>query len=283
MLDIKTFGEKLKNHRKNLGLTQEAVAEHVGVSAQAVSKWETGECLPDCFNLKALADVYRISLDILLETENSDDINSVSEKIEQLGDEFIWSKADRNAANAHRDLGDDLWQMWKGLYFIEVGNKEHQQRDKELGSLRICSDYGMKIWDDAGVACVVRSSIKESLNNVDENVLSALSDLYTADGYALIRALDCHDRISKAELIEKSGIEASRLNELLLLFTEQQIVEYATSGSPGRPAGYKLCAHFGIVAYMMLASASILSKKGNYSTSEYIDMQKCHTPCKEQA
>ena len=42
MLDQKIFGEKLRNHRKGLGMTQEEVAEKVGVSAQAVSKWEAG-------------------------------------------------------------------------------------------------------------------------------------------------------------------------------------------------------------------------------------------------
>lgn len=56
-LDQKIFGEKLRNHRKRLAMTQEEVAEKIGVSAQAVSKWESGDCLPDCFNLKAISDV----------------------------------------------------------------------------------------------------------------------------------------------------------------------------------------------------------------------------------
>ena len=42
MLDQKIFGEKLRNHRKNIGFTQEEVAEKIGVSAQAISKWEAG-------------------------------------------------------------------------------------------------------------------------------------------------------------------------------------------------------------------------------------------------
>ena len=42
MLDTKKFGDKLKNHRKNLNMTQEQVAEKIGISAQAVSKWENG-------------------------------------------------------------------------------------------------------------------------------------------------------------------------------------------------------------------------------------------------
>ena len=48
MIDMIAFGEKLRNHRKKMNMTQEDVAAAVGVSPQAVSKWENGECLPDC-------------------------------------------------------------------------------------------------------------------------------------------------------------------------------------------------------------------------------------------
>ena len=40
MLNQKLFGEKLRNHRKRLGMTQEDVAEKIGISPQAISKWE---------------------------------------------------------------------------------------------------------------------------------------------------------------------------------------------------------------------------------------------------
>jgi len=65
-----TFGEKLKNIRKEKNLTQEEVAKKIGVSAQAVSKWEKGECLPDVYNLKLLGRLYRVSVDSLLGAEN---------------------------------------------------------------------------------------------------------------------------------------------------------------------------------------------------------------------
>ena len=41
MLDQKLFGEKLRKHRKKSGMTQEEVAEKIGVSPQAISKWES--------------------------------------------------------------------------------------------------------------------------------------------------------------------------------------------------------------------------------------------------
>ena len=74
------FGEKLKSHRKQKNLTQEELAERIGVSGQAVSKWEKGECLPDIYNLKLLGRLYRISVDSLLDTEY-DGTEKVIEKI----------------------------------------------------------------------------------------------------------------------------------------------------------------------------------------------------------
>ena len=65
-----TFGEKLKNYRKARKFTQDELAEKIGVSGQAVSKWEKGECLPDVYNLKLLARLYRVSVDNLLDIES---------------------------------------------------------------------------------------------------------------------------------------------------------------------------------------------------------------------
>ena len=65
-----SIGEKLYNHRKNAGLSQEELAEKIGVSRQAVSKWERDESSPDTNNLIALARLYNISIDELVLGEN---------------------------------------------------------------------------------------------------------------------------------------------------------------------------------------------------------------------
>lgn len=269
MLDIAAFGAKLRNHRKNLSLTQEEVAVRMGISPQAISKWENGDCLPDCFNLKALADIYGLSLDILLETEGSNDIERVSARIEQMADEFIWEKSEREYP-AHRDLGEDLWKMWKGIYFIEVGNKEHQQRDKERGNLRVCSEYGMKIWDDDGIACVVKSSLKSHLGNLQESNLTLLSQLCSPEGIRLITSLDPNQLVTKAELVERCGIELPMLNELLLLFLENEIIEYVSSRANEDGEGYKIHAYRGMAAYLVLGALFVLQKP-YCMVSEYIN------------
>lgn len=62
----KTLGETLKEHRENCKMTQEFVAEHLGVSRQAVSKWETGASDPSTANLIALAKLFGVNAADLL-------------------------------------------------------------------------------------------------------------------------------------------------------------------------------------------------------------------------
>lgn len=261
MLDQKIFGEKLRNHRKKLGMTQEEVAEKVGVSPQAISKWESGDCLPDCFNLKAISDVYRISVDVLLETESSGDLDAVASKIEQLATEYIWANKECNSNhNLHQELGEDLWKMWKGIYFTEERNANGKQMSKEHGNTRIIGPFGTKIWDDEGVACIIKSSLIKQLSPFDPNTIEVMQALCSEDGQKLILALYCDVPTSKQVLIEKTNIETSRLNELLLMFTENRIIEFVAENLSG-DRGYLICGHCGIAAYMVLMAMYVLNKK----------------------
>jgi len=266
MLDQKEFGNKLRNHRKNLGMTQEEAAERIGISPQAVSKWEAGDCLPDCFNLKAIADVYGISLDILLETEKCSDIEAVADKIEQLGTEFVWSQTDRYSQGIG-PLFDDILRMWRGLYFIEAGNRERQAESKQFGNMRVCRPNGLKVWDDDGVVCAVRSELVKSCEIPDEYTLTVLRELCCEDGIKLIKTLDCHKVTPKNEIIEQTGIDIHRLNELLLLFSESSVIEFINDSRMSDKIGYKISGHCGIAAYMTAAAAKLLGKT-KYSVNE---------------
>lgn len=65
-----TLAEKLKEARKNAGLTQTELAEKLCVSRQAITKWETGKGIPDVENLKILSKVLNVSIDFLLDDED---------------------------------------------------------------------------------------------------------------------------------------------------------------------------------------------------------------------
>lgn len=76
MFNQSDFGKRVKEFRTRKNYSQKEIALRIGVSEQAVSKWENGDCLPDIYNLKLLAQILHISVDSLLDTEMQD-----SEKI----------------------------------------------------------------------------------------------------------------------------------------------------------------------------------------------------------
>ena len=61
-----TLGQNIQTARKAKGMSQEALAEKIGVSRQAVSKWESGASDPSTSNLLALAKLYGVSAEELL-------------------------------------------------------------------------------------------------------------------------------------------------------------------------------------------------------------------------
>lgn len=61
-----TFAENVKMLRKQAGMSQEQLAEKLGVSRQAVTKWETGAGIPDIENIMAISALFDISIDDLL-------------------------------------------------------------------------------------------------------------------------------------------------------------------------------------------------------------------------
>lgn len=64
-----TLGEKIKESRKQCGLSQEQLSEKMAISRSAVAKWETDKGLPDIENLKTLAKLLDVSIDYLLDEE----------------------------------------------------------------------------------------------------------------------------------------------------------------------------------------------------------------------
>ncbi len=79
----KTIGKKLYDLRKQSGFTQDYVAEKLGVSAQAVSKWENDIACPDIMTLPNIAELYGITIDELFKNDEVQS-NVKFEKPEQI-------------------------------------------------------------------------------------------------------------------------------------------------------------------------------------------------------
>lgn len=100
-----TLGKRIVKNRKRLGLTQDALAEKLGVTAQAVSKWENDQSCPDITTLPRLAAIFGITTDSLLGLEPpAKEAELVTEDVPGL----------------HIDKQDDHWEFqWDG------GRKSH--------------------------------------------------------------------------------------------------------------------------------------------------------------
>ena len=90
-----SLGTSLYRARKKSGLSQEAVAEKLGVSRQTISKWETDETLPDIRQSKRMAALYKLSLDELIDFDL--EVQEIQEAIERTSDKTAdkidWTKA----------------------------------------------------------------------------------------------------------------------------------------------------------------------------------------------
>ena len=105
-----SLGSSFYHARKKSGLSQENVAEKLGVSRQTISKWETNETLPDIRQSKGLAMLYHMTLDELIEYDF--DGQQAQQMIESVSDEAqaridwnkVWSKKYPVLATYHKTV-----------------------------------------------------------------------------------------------------------------------------------------------------------------------------------
>jgi len=83
------LAENLTQLRRNKGITQEKLADFLGVSKASVSKWETGQSLPDIAQLPRLAAFYDVSIDVLMGYEPQLSMTEIKEYYEKFAEEFV--------------------------------------------------------------------------------------------------------------------------------------------------------------------------------------------------
>ncbi|MCH5192488.1 MAG: helix-turn-helix domain-containing protein [Oscillospiraceae bacterium] len=127
------IANRLQQLRKKNELSQEELAEKIGVSRQAVSKWERAEASPDTDNLILLSKLYKVSLDELLRTD-SEPLEAVSLKKEDYGytEEPVREKLPDDYTNDEIYPGRDQSEPPKGAPFDTdtAGNGQSDIADK---------------------------------------------------------------------------------------------------------------------------------------------------------
>ena len=111
-----TLGQKLKEIRKRFGLSQESLAEIMNVSRQAITKWESDEGLPDVSNLQELSKVFNLTVDYLLDNDNSLPALSMKKELDK-------DKYEMNGKGYKQILKDYYTEPWVVYELLRSENK----------------------------------------------------------------------------------------------------------------------------------------------------------------
>ena len=111
-----TLGQKLKEIRKRFGLSQESLAEIMNVSRQAITKWESDEGLPDVSNLQELSKVFNLTVDYLLDDDNSLPALSMKKELDK-------DKYEMNGKGYKQILKDYYTEPWVIYELLRSENK----------------------------------------------------------------------------------------------------------------------------------------------------------------
>ena len=145
-----SLGNSLFNARKKSGLSQEEVAEKLGVSRQTISKWELDETLPDIRQAKRLAVLYHLSLDELIDFDI--DVKEIERVIENTSEEtqkkIDWTKA---WSKKYPVLGIYQQTVDVGKYGRELqkllGQLKKEYGYNDLDALLVLKDILGRVWN----------------------------------------------------------------------------------------------------------------------------------------
>ena len=109
------LGKKIKQFRFKAGLTQEQLAEKMGVAPQSVSKWENAVAMPDITLLPLLAEIFGVSIDDLFDLTTEQRFNRIE-----------------NRMDAEEELPQDVFWEYEEFLKGQLASEQHQKRATEL-------------------------------------------------------------------------------------------------------------------------------------------------------
>ncbi|AUS97229.1 hypothetical protein CDQ84_16575 [Clostridium thermosuccinogenes] len=139
MINKAQFGKRIASHRKRINLSQVELAEKLGVTSQAVSKWECGATLPDIELLLELSKLYNVSINELLEGRNV--IAKLANRPFEMDDDIAYflpkAERDYNAAWANEIVsGEWISRNWNTC---------------KANDSKMSNDIGKRISDNGGL------------------------------------------------------------------------------------------------------------------------------------
>lgn len=113
------FSEKLLTLRKARDLTQEQLAEKLNVSRQSVSKWESGQAVPELEKIVAMSAVFDVTTDYLLKSSEIDDLSVKTEMLEKQQQQMLLREQKQGKIRECILYGIVIYLVLAALCFVE--------------------------------------------------------------------------------------------------------------------------------------------------------------------
>lgn len=164
------LAENLRKLRLEKGLTQEQLSEKMGVSCQAVSRWETGTTYPDIEMLPALADLFDISLEKLMGVSKAEREEASQEYYDRLNRTLDHEERLKLLHEIHHEFPNDMTIVWN--LCRETDDLDEQRKFTEELIERAPEDENIRVYAE--------SAIEWLINAEDEDKLRSFLEKHTA-------------------------------------------------------------------------------------------------------
>jgi transcriptional regulator with XRE-family HTH domain len=262
-----SLSQNIKRLRLEKGMTQEQFANILGVSAQAVSKWETSETYPDGALLVPLANALGVSLDVLFDNRTYS-MEDISERIQRL----IKDTPREKRFHLVRNL---CWQMEKGLFFFSeqkdfVEKYSPDEICNQKQSSYILNDYGFThISNGRAPFFSVFPECGEGFSNVigdGENVRKLFEALSSPEAMRVLLFIHKQkaDYIFEAEVLARAcEMEVPLAKDILNRLIKYKLVSFERIDIDGEQRVlYHACPSHKMIALLLFAHE--LNYRGSY-------------------
>ena len=208
----KTISERISELRKAQKLTQEQLGERLGVSGQAVSKWEKGTAMPDILLLPDLCDALGTTLDGLLRAEAQSNPNAIAD--------FCKYAHEHGRTETVREAITRLMQVGKC----------------DCGAGVLITNDGIMAGDGGGMGYVVHNGkFRENLLSMPHEKVADFLGLFTdPDTLCILKLISSEMSATLDEICEKGGMERTTAKAAVLELMERKILQHGQGRSGKR-------------------------------------------------
>lgn len=156
---MNTIGKRIAEYRKKKNLKQDELAEMLGVSAQAVSKWENDLSCPDISLLPELSRIFGVSIDEIVQGKKDEPVVSVLPEEQR------------------KDIDKMMLRVQ-----IESGSKDHVRVNLPIALVKVTLEMGMNMPQINGSEALKNIDFAQIIKMVELGAIGNLVDIESADG-----------------------------------------------------------------------------------------------------